>query len=829
MSSNTPYNYKAKTIPSQMKTTTQKTEKWFKECVDAAEHMLLNSNEGIRASRINKKLNYNLYNGIVDMADLERVCNPMSFDMDTFPASLRIYCKGVPKINLLAGEEIKRQFDFKVMVTNPDAISQKEKEKKEIVMQNLQEMLVGDAQSEEEIQAKLAETQKYINYEWQDKRELSATWILNHYKKEQNFKAKFNSGFMDLLLSADEVYHIDELGGEPVMYRCNPLTTHALLERDNPYWDQAEIIIEESYHSIGTVIDYYYDELSQADINYLEDGMRRASGLEAHSPRLVSDSYLDPITRDSLDNSFIDTGLFEGHFDQEGNVRVLKVTWKGRRKLGKLTYLDPYGDELHRWVDEYYEPDESIGEHVEWMWVNEYHEGTRIGEDVYVKLQIKPVQYRSMTNPSKCYSGYVGTTMSINGQRALSLMDRLRPYEYQYAIYMWRLDNLMAKNKGKIARLDISKIPDGWELEKWMYYFEVMNIAFEDPFNEGKKGQATGKLSGNYNTSGTAIDLELGNSIQQTINVLELIKREIAEITGVSEQREAGISGGDGLGVTQQAIVQSSHITEHWFAAHEDIKIRVLTTFLEQAKYSLKHKGELKMQHIMDDMSIAMYNIDTEEFRECEYGLMVSNSQGDAELREALKQLAHAGIQNDKISFGQLMDIYTTESMSSVRRKIEKAEQERQQQAQEAQEAEQAHAQEMLQLQIQDKEADRELTKYKIDQDNATKIAVAEINAFKFQEDLDTDQNGIPDPIEIGNQALKQQELASKQFEAQKQLDIKQREIESKKQIENKKIDLEKEKLKAQKELQKMKDKAAMDREQLKAKTAIRNKVSGEK
>jgi hypothetical protein len=44
-----------------------------------------------------------------------------------------------------------------------------------------------------------------------------------------------------------------------------------------------------------------------------------------------------------------------------------------------------------------------------------------------------------------------------------------------------------------------------------------------------------------------------------------------------------------------------------------------------------------------------------------------------------------------------------------------------------------------------------DLQRYQIDQDNQTKIAVAQINAYRGTEELDQDQNGIPDPIEIGN------------------------------------------------------------------------------
>ena len=120
------------------------------------------------------------------------------------------------------------------------------------------------------------------------------------------------------------------------------------------------------------------------------------------------------------------------------------------------------------------------------------------------------------------------------------------------------------------------------------------------------------------------------------------------------------------------------------------------------------------------------------------------------------------------------------------------------------------------------KEADLDLQRYKIDQDNSTKIAVAELQAYRGAQDMDADNNGIPDPIEIGNQALQQQKMQQEQY-------TKHYEIAQKKDIENKKLAVEREKIKSAKELQQAKDKAAMEREQLKARTALKNKTVGEK
>jgi hypothetical protein len=52
------------------------------------------------------------------------------------------------------------------------------------------------------------------------------------------------------------------------------------------------------------------------------------------------------------------------------------------------------------------------------------------------------------------------------------------------------------------------------------------------------------------------------------------------------------------------------------------------------------------------------------------------------------------------------------------------------------------------------KEAEMDLKKYEIDQNNATKITVAQLNAYRGSENMDQDGNGQIDVVEIANQAL---------------------------------------------------------------------------
>ena len=54
------------------------------------------------------------------------------------------------KLSVLRGEESKRVFDYRVVITNPNAISEKENTRKEELTARLQQVIADKSQSEDE-------------------------------------------------------------------------------------------------------------------------------------------------------------------------------------------------------------------------------------------------------------------------------------------------------------------------------------------------------------------------------------------------------------------------------------------------------------------------------------------------------------------------------------------------------------------------------------------------------------------------------------------------------------------------------------------------------
>lgn len=730
---------RARQFPFQKRNTASKNKEFVISCFEGALNSTYAHGNELIQSKKEMMINYNLRADILDERDVEKAVNPWGIKGATFPAKMQNYPIANPKIDLLIGEEVKRRFDWRVSVVNPDAISEKEdnsiKEMKRIVA----EAVIAKDYDEDELAKQLAKAQKYSKYEAQDLRERRATQYLQYLWKEQDLKIKFNRGFEDALVSGMEVYHADIVGGEPVLRKCDPLSITVVRGGSSYMIEDADIIIEDTYQPMRWVIDNYYDHLTSAQIDKIERGHIGKSS----SKDIINYDVTQPIQNpmriaskaedgEVLSYSLIDIDDYSTQnvaaYDDQGNVRIVKVVWVSMRKVGEISWYDEEDELQKKLVDENYIADEAVGENVEWFWINEWWECTRLAEDIYVKYGPRPIQFRRMGNRSIGGSGYVGTLYNTNTSQSRSLMDRMKPYQYLYNVFMYRTELAFAKSKGKIATLDLSRVPDDWTMDKWMYYAEILGWAAEDPFKESNKGSSTGKLAGQMNQNSRVLDLEMGNYIQQHVMMLEFIKQELGEIAGVSTQRQGQINNRETVGGVERAVTQSSHITEKWFMMHDNTKLRVLETLLETAKYAWRNKKE-KLQYISDEMTSVITEVDGELFNDADYGIMISDAVNDAELIGAMKQLAQAGLQNDKINFSGLMDIYLSDSMSSMRRKIEQYEEESMQRAEQAQQAQNEAITEAQQMQAESAQAEREQRYQEKILDAETKITIANIQA----------------------------------------------------------------------------------------------------
>lgn len=828
-------------FPLQRLPMSKKTQDWKEACVDyIAGHSQGSSRDGNNRSRKEEmQTYYDLYNSIYSEKDLKYVTNPFK-QQDGFPAMAQDYNIIKPKIDLLLGEETKRPFNFRVVHTSDIATSEIQDKAKQMIIDYIQATIMSKLGPEEQARYQEAlqsgeimtpeQIQKYISKDYKDIAEITAYHSLNYLKNKLNITHEFFKGWKDALIGGEEIYYVGIVNGEPCLQRINPIYfDYDSDTSDLEFIHEAQWCCYEMIMSLTEVYDRLYDKMSEKQLNELLD--------------MMDDRYKGGVTpevrKTSLDYPHIKThsinGFSSNPFEEADNIHVWHCCWKSLKKIGFVNIINP-----ETGMPEEYQVDETYKEtgnelDVEWKWIIEVWEGYRIGQDIYVGIQPVEYQHISADNPNAQRLPYTGVIYNNTNSRPRSLISMMKPLQYMYIVLWYRLELAMARDKGKVVTMDITQIPKSMNIDvaKWMHYLSALGVNFVNPYEEGWDipGREGGKPS-QFNQI-SALDLTMANTIDQYINLMDKIESMLSEISGVSKQREGSISSNELVGNVERSVVQSAHITEPWFWVHNQVKKECLTMLLDTAKHAWKD-NKTSIQYVLDDATRAFLTLSDDFFYE-DMDIFVEDTTKNQQQIEALKNLMQPAMQNGA-SLLDIVEIITMDNVTMIRGKLEEIEQKRMEQQQAMEQAQAEREQQMAQIQneikeeeLMLKEAEMDLKKYEIDSNNATKITVAQLNAYRGAENMDQDGSGVPDVIEIGKQAIEQQkvnsDIASKQFE----FNNKKREMEMKREIENKKIELEKQKMKQEMELQKQKDKAAMEREQLKARTAKQNKVVGEK
>lgn len=828
-------------FPLQRLPMSKKTQDWKEACVDyIAGHSQGSSRDGNNRSRKEEmQTYYDLYNSIYNEKDLKYVTNPFK-QQDGFPAMAQDYNIIKPKIDLLLGEETKRPFNFRVVHTSDIATSEIQDKAKQMIIDYIQATIMSKLGPEEQTKYQEAlqsgeimtpeQIQKYLSKDYKDIAEITAYHSLNYLKNKLNITHEFFKGWKDALIGGEEIYYVGIVNGEPCLQRINPIYfDYDSDTSDLEFIHEAQWCCYEMIMSLTEVYDRLYDKMSEKQLNELLDMMddRSKGGITPE------------VRKTSLDYPHIKThsinGFSSNPFEEADNIHVWHCCWKSLKKIGFVNIINP-----ETGMPEEYQVDETYKEtgnelDVEWKWIIEVWEGYRIGQDLYVGIQPVEYQHISADNPNAQRLPYTGVIYNNTNSRPRSLVSMMKPLQYMYIVLWYRLELAMARDKGKVVTMDITQIPKSMNIDvaKWMHYLSALGVNFVNPYEEGWDipGREGGKPS-QFNQI-SALDLTMANTIDQYINLMDKIESMLSEISGVSKQREGSISSNELVGNVERSVVQSAHITEPWFWVHNQVKKECLTMLLDTAKHAWKD-NKTSIQYVLDDATRAFLTLSDDFFYE-DIDIFVEDTTKNQQQIEALKNLMQPAMQNGA-SLLDIAEIITMDNVTMIRSKLEEIEQKRMEQQQAMEQAQAEREQQMAQIQneikeeeLMLKEAEMDLKKYEIDSNNATKITVAQLNAYRGAENIDQDGNGQIDVVEIGNQALQQQkinsEAASKQFE----FNNKKREMEMKREIENKKIELEKQKMKQEIELQKQKDKAAMEREQLKARTAKQNRVVGEK
>ncbi len=746
-------------IPRQKLSITKKNKKWGEECVEAFID-LSSSGSSHSKQKDDLKILYDYYNGVIDEADYNYVLKPYGKSRKNFPSEMRNYPIIKPIIDLLLGEKSKRPLNYTVTVQNSDAITMKEQQKSEAIAQNLRQKFLQEVQAQGvDIGANMDEipTPQHIaemfEVNYIDSRAVLGQQAMNYIFQEQEVYDKVQKAWFHYLVTGEAYTHRGVRNSEPFYEILNPLDVDYDLDPDLEFVEDGDWALVRKYVHASTVIDAYYESLTEQQILELEE--------PRHSESDISFLYANSANKD--------TNAFRNRL-----VEVVNVYWKSRKRIGFLSYIDPAtGDVEEIEVEDGFKmPAElkELGGNLEFKWVNEVWEGTRIDGRFYVNINPILNQRMSLENPSKCKLPINGRRYSDTNSKNISLVKLGIPYQLNYNIYKYRLELAIARSKDIIAQFDINMIPKKWDMDKFMYYVEGTGIAWVDYNKEGIQ------LNPQHQS---VMDMSI-KTISQYITLLDSILVEWEKISGVSRQRQGEIGAYEGKASSQQAILQSSHITEDLFRKFERMEQRDFQALLDYSKEAWL-TGKRGM-FVLPDGTTDFLDINSLEHMESNYGIFVSDAGKDQEKLQNIKGLTQAMMQNGAKP-GDIAEMLDSDSFTQIKKNLkiaDKANAELEQAQQEAQQQMQQQQLEAQQMQLEAENIEREKDRQKdieialIGAESKDQTDVNSLNLEKMVQDFELRKRELE---------LKEQEL---QLKMQGELDsnaIKREDIQSKKEI----------------------------------------------
>jgi len=511
-------------------------------------------------------------------------------------------------------------------------------------------------------------------------------------------------------------------------------------------------------------------------------------------------------------------------------VEVVNVEWRTQRRVYFLTSFDQFGDADIQIVDEQYPiPDEATKISVtnkfgvdttryEWVnpmtqtpvfaeeiWIPRIWEGTRIENDIYIDVREKPNQAMSIDDPYRCAKlGYIGRVYTSTNAKSISIVSRMKPFQMMYFIAMHQLSKLLTQNQGKQLVFDQAQIPEfddpyGRSDTMMQLFYQSKGLIYTNSMSNSQGGA----MPSNRGAAVDVLDTSTTADMLNLTNLCDWLDEQIGQSAGISKEREGQIQRYTNASDNQQAIAQSSYITEVYFNLHNElwqyVMDQYLTTFTVWAKNWFEMNPgnkEMMLQYVLGNGAIQMLKMTPNVLQESEYGIFLELSSSTEDYKTKIEQYIMPLIQSEMQGAEMVSEILKSRRDGTSPEKIHQmivsmsnVYDQRKQQAQQAQSEQEQKMMEM-QKQMAEEEHQRQIEKIILEEElkKEREIAVNTIKTFSWNEDKDMNENGVPDVVEMANLQLKQEFQES-------DLNMKKDKMKQEKEMHNDKMKLENKKL----------------------------------
>lgn len=617
-----------------------------------------------------------------------------------------------------------------------------------------------------------SDIERYMSKDYKSPRETLLQQITDFVLRRDKIKYWTDENFKHMLISGVQLYETGIKHNKSFFRILNPIGYRSGGPESAHFEEDMDWQVYTEKITLATLFKDHGHELTEKDIKKLknfdvDNSYYRQKGEFPEPMSTKIDQY-------DLETNFFDKmphwsskegqdALLELHTKfgniatGEGLFERTTVIFKSLRKFKLVERYDPEKEKfVEFWVDGSYTKNPKKDFSVKTVYFPHAYMGRRVdfgGVDdrFYFDLGPVPNQYRNVLEPWNITMPIMGVKYSklFNNTPNIAPIDLAKPWQDKFNIKMAAIQEKEATDIGKIFAIADSLKPQDWSFGKWMMMARYGKMLPLDSSSEALNGIDAQMFK--------TFDLGQLQDLAIHLQHLDWIRAQAALAMSYNPQRLGQIVASEAVRNAQGNIQQSTYQTQDLFTLHTEVVERLLNRHIWNEKIALR-ENEYVASYVLDDMSIADLTLDKESLDDAEIGIVCRNSSDDYMKLELIKSLGQAMIQNQMITFPELIRLYMATNMADAVNVAEAAEQKmmkRQEQAQQAQ-AEQAKQIEAMKAEMA--QIAREFEAQENQLNRESREYTEKLRSMVMANQMDIDQDGQSDLIKIKEMDSKEKE-----------------------------------------------------------------------
>lgn len=773
-------------------------------------------------------------------------------------------------INVLSGEFSKRYSKIQFRAVDDLSYNEMLEQKRALVEENLladaeQKIIMRmiemgmDPESEEAQQQLNPENLKSLpeieDFFSKDYKSIVEEWATHQTNvDEERFKMQEleEQGFRDMLIADREFWHFRMMEDDYDIELWNPVLTFYQKSPDVRYISQSNYVGKLDLMTVADVIDkygYLMNEkqlLSLQEIHPATGGQYQLNGYQndgsyydaskshkwnTESPSLsyrqfLSNSGGGRTNGDDIVSAILNEGEDVPTWSETSLMRVSTIYWKTQRKVGHLVKITEQGEIIQEIIDETFKVTEKpiydnsvfksktkenllMGEHVDWIWINETWGGVKIGPNlpmtwrtdvsdnispIYLGVNRKkpgkiPFQFKGDQSLYGSKLPVEGRVFSDRNTRSTSLVDLMKAYQIGYNMVNNQIADILVDELGTIIMFDQNALPrrsmgEDWGKSNYAKAYTAMKDFSMLPLDTSITNTENATNFNHYQT----LNMEQTGRLMSRIQLANYFKQQAFDAIGINAQRLGGaISQETATGITQ-ALNQSYAQTEIYFTQHSDqLMPRVHQMRTDLAQYYNSTKPSVRLSYMTSNAEKVNFTIEGTNLLLRDFNVFATTKTNHRSVLEQLKQLA---IQNNTsgASIYDLGNIIKSQSVAEVTDILKDAETKMEMQRREEMQQQREMQEQQLQAASEEQRLKREYEAMEAEKERENNINVAEIKAAGYGSMSDINENQVSDYQDALKDIRKERESQSKMNFAREQASIKNSNEQAKLQMKREEI-----------------------------------------